>query len=255
MTTGAITHSIDLAQVVLYGFWIFFAGLIYYLHRENKREGYPLVPDGRGGRAVLEGFPGVPAPKTYLLRDGRTRQAPPGGGADSHTLQAERSHPYPGSPLQPLGNPLLAGVGPGAYAQREDSPDPTLDGTPRIVPLRTVPGFDVSDRDIDPRGLPARGGDGAVGGKVVDLWVDRSEMLFRYFELELPTGRRVLLPVNFADVLRHEVRVSALLGSQFVDVPATRHPEQITRLEEERVTAYYGAGTLYAEPSRAEPLL
>ena len=255
MTAGAFTHSIDLAQIVLYGFWIFFAGLIYYLHRENKREGYPLVPDGRGGRAVIEGFPGVPEPKTYLLRDGRTLQAPPGGGADPEPLQAERTHPYPGSPLQPLGNPLLAGVGPGAYAQREDTPDETLDGMPRIVPLRTVTGFDVSERDIDPRGLPVRGADRAIGGTVVDLWVDRSDTLFRYFELELPSGKQVLLPVNFAKVVHHEVRVSALLGGQFADVPATRDPGQITRLEEDRVTAYYGAGTLYAEPSRAEPLL
>jgi len=255
MTTGAITHSIDLAQVVLYGFWIFFAGLIYYLHREDKREGYPLVPDGRGGRAVIEGFPGVPSPKTYLKRDGSTRQSPPGGGADTQKLQAERTHEYPGSPLQPLGNPMLAGVGPGAYAQRPDIPDPSLDGTPRIVPMRAAPGFEVSHQDTDPRGLPAVGADGAVGGKVVDLWVDRSEMLFRYLELELPAGTRVLLPMNFADVRQREVRVSAVMGSQFADVPATRHPEQITMLEEERVTAYYGAGTLYAEPSRAEPLL
>jgi photosynthetic reaction center H subunit len=43
METGAITSYIDVAQVVLYAFWIFFAGLIYYLHQEDKREGYPLL--------------------------------------------------------------------------------------------------------------------------------------------------------------------------------------------------------------------
>ena len=42
---GAITGYIDVAQMVLYAFWIFFAGLIYYLHREDKREGYPLVSE------------------------------------------------------------------------------------------------------------------------------------------------------------------------------------------------------------------
>ena len=42
MGTGAITQSIDVAQLVLYLFWIFFAGLIYYLVRENHREGYPM---------------------------------------------------------------------------------------------------------------------------------------------------------------------------------------------------------------------
>ena len=40
-----------------------------------------------------------------------------------------------------------------------------------------------------------------------------------------------------------------------VTVPATRSPEQITLLEEEKITAYYGAGTLYATPERQEPIL
>ncbi len=33
---GAITSYIDVAQVVLYAFWIFFAGLIFYLRREDR---------------------------------------------------------------------------------------------------------------------------------------------------------------------------------------------------------------------------
>ena len=37
---------LDVAQVTLYVFWIFFACLIYYLRREDKREGYPLDSDG-----------------------------------------------------------------------------------------------------------------------------------------------------------------------------------------------------------------
>jgi photosynthetic reaction center H subunit len=38
-------------------------------------------------------------------------------------------------------------------------------------------------------------------------------------------------------------------------VPTTKHPEQITLLEEEKVMAYYGGGTLYATPDRQEPIL
>jgi photosynthetic reaction center H subunit len=38
-------------------------------------------------------------------------------------------------------------------------------------------------------------------------------------------------------------------------VPTTKHPDQITLLEEEKITAYFGAGTLYAEPKRSEPLI
>jgi photosynthetic reaction center H subunit len=37
-----ITESIDVAQVVLYVFWVFFFSLIFWLRREDRREGYPL---------------------------------------------------------------------------------------------------------------------------------------------------------------------------------------------------------------------
>ena len=76
MQTGAITGYIDVAQLALYGFWLFFAGLIWYLHRENKREGYPLVSPERSGRVVIEGFPGVPSPKTFHMHDGTTVSVP-----------------------------------------------------------------------------------------------------------------------------------------------------------------------------------
>jgi photosynthetic reaction center H subunit len=59
MDKGSIVGSIDTAQVVLYVFWVFFAGLIFYLRREDKREGYPLVSDRAGGVSVV-GFPVPP---------------------------------------------------------------------------------------------------------------------------------------------------------------------------------------------------
>jgi photosynthetic reaction center H subunit len=43
------------------------------------------------------------------------------------------------------------------------------------------------------------------------------------------------------------------LGHQFANVPQTRSSTQITLLEEEKICAYYGAGTLYATPDRQEP--
>lgn len=54
-------NYIDLPTILIYLFWFFFAGLLLYLHRENKREGYPLVSDRKGIR--VEGFPGVPRPR------------------------------------------------------------------------------------------------------------------------------------------------------------------------------------------------
>jgi photosynthetic reaction center H subunit len=76
MQIGALTGYIDVAQVVLYAFWIFFGGLIYHLRQEDKREGYPLVSD-RSGSIMVQGFPPMPAPKIFTLRHG-TYAAPPG---------------------------------------------------------------------------------------------------------------------------------------------------------------------------------
>ncbi len=75
MPTGAITGYIDVAQLTLYAFWVFFAGLIYYLRREDKREGYPLKSD-RSDRVRVEGFPPMPKPKRFLLPHGGVTVAP-----------------------------------------------------------------------------------------------------------------------------------------------------------------------------------
>lgn len=274
MPTGAITEYIDVAQITLYVFWAFFAGLIYYLHRENKREGYPLESDRSNARVKVQGWPRVPAPKTYRLQHGGTAVAPHDRDRPA-ALAARPSGPWPGAPLLPTGNPMLDGIGPGSYTQRADQPDLTFEGEARIVPLRVASGFDVARGDPDPRGMPVQGADGQIGGTVVDLWVDRSEMLFRYLEVEVGRGdgaRRVLLPMNFARVDhvrgwghflfgrarvagRGAVHVHAVLGRQFADVPRTRDADQLTLLEEERIMAYYGAGMLYATPQRQEPLL
>ncbi|VWX55592.1 Reaction center protein H chain [Burkholderiales bacterium 8X] len=256
MGTGAITGYIDVAQIALYVFWAFFAGLIYYLHRENKREGYPLESE-RSGHVNVQGFPAIPEPKTYLLRDGR-QVTVPNDRRDDREIAAEPGGRFLGAPLEPIGDPMLAGVGPGSWAERADIPDTTADGDPRLAPLRASPGLGISGKDPDPIGLPVLGFDGAVAGVVTDLWVDRAEMVFRYLELEVPAvpaPRRVLLPINFARIDRQRVRVRSILAAQFVNVPGTRRPDVVTMLEEEKIMAYYGAGTLYATPSRQEPWL
>jgi photosynthetic reaction center H subunit len=254
MSTGAITHYIDVAQLTLYAFWVFFAGLIYYLHRENKREGYPLESE-RSPHVKVQGFPPMPPPKTFLLRDGSSVTVP-NPVRDAREVRATPVADHLGAALEPSGPAMLAGVGPGSYAQRADVPDRTLEGLPRIVPLRVAAGFDVAAQDVDPRGLPVLGADRIVGGTVVDVWVDRSEAVFRYLEVQVAgTARTVLLPMNFARVEPRRIQVKSVLGGHFADVPATRLPDQVTLLEEEKIMAYYGAGTLYAEPSRAEPLL
>lgn len=250
MPTGAITAYADVAQLVLYAFWLFFAGLVYYLVRENHREGYPMETET--GRGTVTGWP-IPPTKTYLLQSGETVNVP--NGVPERTLAAEPAYGWTGAPLVPTGNPMTDGIGPGSYAMRHDVPDLTFEGTPKVIPLGKADGYDVYAGDTDPRGLPVLGGDGEKGGTVVDLWIDVSENLFRYLEVDVAGGRRVLLPMNFARVKKDAVHVGAIFGEHFAGVPGTKQSDVVTMLEEERIQAYYGAGTLYAEPSRAEPLL
>jgi len=248
----------DLAQVTLYVFWIFFACLIFYLRREDKREGYPLDSDALGG-GIVHGFPRMPSPKSYLLRDGHVATLP-NHKNDRRDVALAPVAPWPGAPLEPTGNPMLDGVGPGSYANREDVPELTMENIPCIVPLRLAEGTYLESRDPDPRGMKVMGADSEPGGVVTDVWVDRAEALIRYLEVEVttPTGaKRVLLPVPFSkiDGNRRRVWVDAILGSQFADVPATTSLDQVTKREEDRIVGYYGAGTLYATPARQEPLL
>lgn len=253
MGFGAITQYVDVAQLVLYAFWVFFFGLIYYLQRESHREGYPMETDGHS-RGIIKGWP-TPSPKTYKLANG-SEVTVPNDKKSPQTLNAEPNHRFIGAPLVPTGNALLAGVGPGAYADRADVPDLDEHGHAKIVPLRGASGFGISHKDHDPRGMPVIGADGQVGGVVKDLWVDRMEMMFRYIEVEVPGAvRTVLVPMNFSRVGRNGVSVKAVLGAQIAQTPVTRNPEQVTLLEEEKITAFFGAGTLYATPARAEPLL
>lgn len=55
------SNYIDFATICIYLFWFFFAGLIIYLRREDKREGYPLESDRKG--VTVQGFPAMPAPR------------------------------------------------------------------------------------------------------------------------------------------------------------------------------------------------
>ncbi len=257
MQIGAITGYIDVAQLTLYAFWLFFAGLIYYLHREDKREGYPLVGDHRS-RVVVEGFPRTPSPKTFLLQDGSTITVPRVDRPEP--LNAVRPA-FPGAPLTPLGDPLLSAMGPGSYAQRADVPDHAYDDmAPKIVPLRVAPAFFLATEDPDLRGYDVVGLDGVVAGKVVDEWIDRSEVVIRYLEVQLAlpgATHNVLLPLNFVAIRKKERRVATrfIRGAQFATVPVTKQPDTVTLLEEDMITAYYAGGMLYATPRRTESLL
>jgi len=248
---GAITGYIDVAQILLYAFWIFFVGLLIYLRREDKREGYPLDSDGRNVK--VQGFPAMDDDKVFTLADGSTARS---GMPDNRPVAAQPTAGFPGAPLEPTGDPMLDGVGPASYAQRADRPDLMIDGSVKIVPLRAAPGFYVDARDPNPIGMTVFGGDGVAAGVVRDVWVDRSEPQVRYYEVQVADGgRHVLLPGGFARVTGSGIRVRSIHAKHFKNVPGTAQVDTVTLLEEDRIMGYFGGGTLYADASRLEPVL
>jgi photosynthetic reaction center H subunit len=257
MRYGEITANIDVAQLVLYAFWLFFAGLIYYLRREDHREGYPMVGDTDGH--IVNGFPPLPTPKKFLLADGSVILAPRPQAPE--VFAAKRAMTWVGAPFQPTGNPMVDGVGPASWARRHDEPDLAYDdGLPKIVPLRNAADFYLSMEDYDPRGYEVVAMDRVAVGKVVDAWIDRSEYIVRYLEVELYdtiAPRHVMLPMNFAKFQNKQmiVKVGSIASTQFAEVPALRQPDVITFLEEDKVTGYYAGGLMYASASRMGPLL
>ena len=259
MQAGTYLTSIDYATVSIYAFWVFFAGLVLYLNRESKREGYPLVTPGRPKQNNEGIFPGLPAPKVFLLANGTKVLAPkPEMEREIAMVPMDRS---PGSPMIPTGDPMVDGVGPAAYAMR--AMHPALlhdDGTPSIVPLRLALDYSVDGKDPDPRGYDVLDADGVVAGTCVDVWLDKSEMIFRYIEVAVPTdmgARHMMVPVPLirVDGERRVVKVRTLLAHHFAKAPTLSYRDSITLREEDMVSAYCAGGQLYAKPERSEPLL
>jgi len=257
MHTGAITSYIDVSQLVLYAFWIFFAWLVIYLTLESKREGFPLVTNKPGER--LEGLLPMPTPKTFLLPEGGTVSVPRLEPDETPAVRA--TAPWDGAPYEPIGNPMLDGVGPASYALRATKPELTDEGEYRTVPLRIATDMWVAAEDPDPRGLEVIAADGLVAGVVKDIWVDRSMEQARYIEVALPDplARGVLVPMELVVVKTFArggaVKVASVTAAQFTVAPVPESPDFITAREEDRIQAYFASGHLYAFPSRSEPLI
>ena len=252
------TPGLDVAQLVFYAFVIFFIGLIFYLRREDRREGYP-VEDDLTGRIAERGGPLSRAPqKTFQLPFGRGTVTTPTGGRDRFDLAARPVGNFPGAPLVPTGNPLADGIGPAGYAQRAAVPDLDMEGHPRIVPLSRDDKFVVVRNDPDLIGWTVIGADNRAAGTISDLWVDRADRLVRYLAVSLEgAGGTVLAPFAMARVDRRHRRVivDAITAAQFAGAPVPKDDGVITFLEEEKVIGYFGGGYLYATPERAEPLI
>ncbi|MGS4945934.1 photosynthetic reaction center subunit H [Meridianimarinicoccus sp. RP-17] len=252
-----ITGNLDLASVALWLFTAFFVGLVIYIQRENMREGFPLENDDGKPNSSL-GLP-MPEPKTFKLAHGRGEVSYPNGQTDPRNkdLALKRTHNSDGFPFEPTGDPLADGVGPASWCARRDVPELDGHGHPKIIPMAASEHFMVS-AGRDPRGMKVEAGDGVIVGKISDMWVDEPEQLVRYLEIELDAdhgnGKR-LVPMTFAKITGGRVRIHAIFGHHFAAVPETASPRQVTMLEEEKISAYYGGGKLYASAARLEPQL
>lgn len=253
--TETFFGTVDLALVTLYLFWLFFAGLIYWLQRENMREGYPME-DEEGNPSPNQGLFPLPSQKTFKLPHGRGDvTVPTTGRYDTRPLALKRTSQSDGNPYEPTGDPLVDGVGPAAWVERRDVPELDGAGHPKIVPMRMASEFLVSS-GRDPRGLPVTAADGEVVGEISDLWIDEPEQLVRYLEITLTDGSGPrLLPMPLARIRSNQVKVHSLYSQHFANVPATQSPNQVTLLEEEKICAYYCGGKLYASSERLEPQL
>ena len=255
---GEFVTGIDMVDVSLWLFTLFFFGLIFYLRREDRREGYPLERD-TDGKLEDEGVFWYAPKKTFTLPHDRGTVSVPHGKRDTRNHAMARTAVWPGAPYQPTGDPMRDGVGPASYAERKDVADLTDDGRTRIAPLRVDGHIHVAKNSPNPVGMTVYGGDGAPAGKVVDVWVDRSEAIVRYLEVNIGAEgavNSVLLPMPFAKVNKRRARVDvdAIFAKHFAGVPRTRSPDSVTRLEEDMIAGYYGGGKLYASPARTESL-
>ena len=264
-----IVGNFDVAELAFLTFFVFFVGLVIYLNRESRREGYPLEHEQSGvverGQPLSDG-----AKKVFKLPHGRGTYVPEDVARDPLAVPGKQAFGGAGAPWVPTGNPLKSGMGPGAYANRNDYPDLTVDGRNRIVPIGMSHDIVIASRDMNPVGLPVYAADKKLAGEISDVWVDESEHIIRYLEVTTKSGKKVLAPMTFAAVQGKGwlggitpivddqtplVDIDAITSEQFDDVPGIATAGQITRLEEDKIMAYYGGGYLYATAERAEPWL
>lgn len=253
--TSTFFGQFDLASLAIWLFWIFFALLIFYIQRENMREGYPLVNDDGEPSPNQGPFP-VPDDKTFILPHGRgTLTLPSGQRGDRNDLALARTSASDGFPFEPTGNPMVDGVGPAAWAPRRDVPELDGHGRNKLSPMRDLPAFVVA-AGKDPRGMPVKTADGEIVGTVTDMWVDEPEQLVRYLEYQVDeafgSGTR-LVPMTLARIWFGNVLVRTIFSQHVREVPQLADPNQVTLLEEDKISAYYAGGNLYASAERLEP--
>lgn len=241
--------GLDGAMICVILFALFFAGLVFHLRREDKREGYPATAAAgsrRGGlaRNILP----MPMDKTFRRPHGRAPEETPRRGPRRKRIE----EPEPrliGRPTRPLLDGLAEGIGPAAWQDRHDEADLAVNGEPKIISMRRNPEYHVAPGDPDPRGWKVEGSDEKPAGEIVDLWFNRAEFFLRYLEVR-PEGapdRTVLLPVFFCNVKARERKVvmRSMPAARIAEAPGRRRKDRITLLEEDKVNAFFAGGWFY----------
>ena len=199
----------------------------------------------------------LPDAKTFKLPHGRGEVTVPNGKSEDRAVALEQTSVANGYPFEPTGDPMKDGVGPASWAPRRDVPELDGHGHPKIIPMSANSKFFVG-AGRDPRDLPVVAGDGEVVGKISDMWIDEPEQLVRYLEIELDMkhgeGSR-LVPMTLARIHKDRVAIKSIFGKHFNDVPKHSSKNQVTLLEEDKISAYYAGGHLYASEERFEPQL
>ena len=251
---GAIIGDVDVAQLLVAAFVIFFVGLVLHLRQEDKREGYPLTDPAGGSDG--EGFPPMPKPKIFYRPDRTVWIAP--HPEIERPLAARRAFPFPGSSLDPTGDPLTDGVGPAAWAMRRDEPMAFSSGKTQLTPMRIATDWVVAKGDVDPRGLPVIDAWNERAGVVSDLWIDRGVNILRYLEVELDGegGGRVLLPIHHTDIRRRQARIALRGGVRAAHLrraPTLASPDGVTAREEDRINAFYAGAAFFEREGKRRP--
>lgn len=266
MNAAYIAGTFDVAELAFLLFFGFFIALVFYLNKESRREGYPLE-DEITGAVENDGRLFDGAKKVFPLPHGRGTYIPEDVARDDVNVAGVQTFHAAGAPWAPTGDAMADGMGPAAWANRAKYPDLTFDGRPRIVPIAASHELIIAPQDPQLIGWPVMAADKQMVGKVSDIWVDQSEHIIRYLEVETTTGKKVLAPMFVAAVHGNGlldavlpfvedkpkfVEIDAITAAQFETAPMLETPGIITRYEEDRVMAYFGGGYMYATPERAE---
>jgi photosynthetic reaction center H subunit len=239
--------NFDLASLSIWLFWLFFAGLIYYLQTENMREGYPLQ-DEDGNPGPNSTFP-MPSDKTFTRPFGQPSVTVPSGQRpDRADLALARSARTTASPIRPPATrSSMAWVPPPGRTARTG---PNSTGTAmrrssrwRASPTSSSPpGATRGAFRCSPRTTRSWRMSPTCGSTLRSTWSATSRWNSSPSTARASGSSRSPWRVS----RRRWVEIASLKSGHFAGVPRTASDAQITKLEEDKICAYYAGGKLYS---------